>query len=176
MLPIPLPAPSTSRRADIPEADTPPRKRLLLTTPRPECEVRESSAAAATRQLRTHYRPHSVDFCLVDTMEDRFRDNERRMMTALEMVNMRVSYLGSVRSRVSQSFYSRHHEALKDVQLSEAYSRALEARITVLETEVRRHEWQRQAADDFAVRHIMRTQALEAGARVDTLEDTGSSS
>ncbi|GJY16999.1 hypothetical protein Tco_0387421 [Tanacetum coccineum] len=36
LLPIPLPAPSTSRRADIPEADTPPRKRLLLTTPRPE--------------------------------------------------------------------------------------------------------------------------------------------
>ncbi|GJY70596.1 putative reverse transcriptase domain-containing protein [Tanacetum coccineum] len=30
---IPLPAPSTSRRADIPEADTPPRKRLLLTAP-----------------------------------------------------------------------------------------------------------------------------------------------
>ncbi|GJW39728.1 hypothetical protein Tco_0065573 [Tanacetum coccineum] len=44
---LPIPAPSTSRRADIPEADTPPRKRLLLTTPRPECEVGESSAAAA---------------------------------------------------------------------------------------------------------------------------------
>ncbi|GJS52411.1 hypothetical protein Tco_0625773 [Tanacetum coccineum] len=42
LLPIPLPAPSTSRRADIPEADTPPRKRLLLTTPRPGCEIRES--------------------------------------------------------------------------------------------------------------------------------------
>ncbi|GKF82213.1 hypothetical protein Tco_0243869, partial [Tanacetum coccineum] len=35
---------------DIPEADTPPRKRLLLTTPRPGCEVRESSATAAARQ------------------------------------------------------------------------------------------------------------------------------
>ncbi|GJT15442.1 hypothetical protein Tco_0874148 [Tanacetum coccineum] len=46
LLPIPLPAPSTSRRADIPKADTPPRKRLLLTTPRPSCEVGESSAAA----------------------------------------------------------------------------------------------------------------------------------
>ncbi|GKF82504.1 hypothetical protein Tco_0244160 [Tanacetum coccineum] len=50
LLPIPLPAPSTSRRADIPEADTPPRKRLLLTTPRPSCEVGESFAAAAARQ------------------------------------------------------------------------------------------------------------------------------
>ncbi|GKE94833.1 hypothetical protein Tco_1579688 [Tanacetum coccineum] len=50
LLPIPLPAPSTSRRADIPEADTPPRKRLLRTTPRPGCEIGESSAAAAARQ------------------------------------------------------------------------------------------------------------------------------
>ncbi|GJW55289.1 hypothetical protein Tco_0099374 [Tanacetum coccineum] len=50
LLPIPLPAPSTSRRADIPEADTPPRKRLLLTTPRLGCEVGKSSAAAAARQ------------------------------------------------------------------------------------------------------------------------------
>ncbi|GKD41918.1 hypothetical protein Tco_1266563 [Tanacetum coccineum] len=32
LLPIPLPAPSTSHRANIPEADMPPRKRLLLTT------------------------------------------------------------------------------------------------------------------------------------------------
>ncbi|GKE63183.1 hypothetical protein Tco_1513550, partial [Tanacetum coccineum] len=53
---------------------------------------------------------------------------------------------------------------------------ALEAQVTVLETEARRHEWQRQAADDLAVQHIMRTQALEAGARIDALEDTGSSS
>ncbi|GJZ79270.1 hypothetical protein Tco_0644107 [Tanacetum coccineum] len=50
LLPIPLPAPSTSRRADIPEADMPPRKRLLLTTPKPGCEVGESFAAAAARQ------------------------------------------------------------------------------------------------------------------------------
>ncbi|GJZ33543.1 putative reverse transcriptase domain-containing protein [Tanacetum coccineum] len=49
LLPIPLPAPSTSRRADIPEANTPPRKRLLLTTSRPGCEVEESSAAAIAR-------------------------------------------------------------------------------------------------------------------------------
>ncbi|GJR20185.1 hypothetical protein Tco_0968712, partial [Tanacetum coccineum] len=58
---------------------------------------------------------------------------------------------------------------------SEAYSRALEARIRVLETQAYRHEWQRQDADDHAIEHIIRTQALEAGARVDTLEDTGSS-
>ncbi|GJR36411.1 hypothetical protein Tco_1212095 [Tanacetum coccineum] len=70
---LPIPLPSTSRRADIPEADTPPRKRLLLTTPRPECEVGESSAAAAARQPGP-------------TIETRLRDTERRMMTALELV------------------------------------------------------------------------------------------
>nr|GEU73157.1 putative reverse transcriptase domain-containing protein [Tanacetum cinerariifolium] len=47
-----------------------------------------------------------------------------------------------------------------------------EARVAVLETHARHLEWQRQAADDFAVKHIMRTQALEAGAHIDTLEDT----
>ncbi|GJT63669.1 putative reverse transcriptase domain-containing protein [Tanacetum coccineum] len=45
LLPIPLPVPSTSRRADIPEADMPPRKRLLLILPRLGVDVctRESS-------------------------------------------------------------------------------------------------------------------------------------
>ncbi|GJR39574.1 hypothetical protein Tco_1215258 [Tanacetum coccineum] len=67
---------------------------------------------------------HRVDHSLVDTMETRFRDTERRMMTPPpRMVNMR------------------HYN---------------------------------QAADDLAVQHIMRTQALKAGARVDTLEDTAS--
>ncbi|GJX07820.1 hypothetical protein Tco_0195752 [Tanacetum coccineum] len=191
LLPIPLPAPSTSRRADIPEADTPPRKRLLLTTPRPGCEIGESSAAAAARQPGP-------------TIETRLLDTERRIMTALELVNRRVTYQVDVCTRESSEFCTRHHDAQKDraavraeievlrrerlayeqegmetrqaLARSEAHCRALEARVTVLETEVRRHEWQRQAADDLAVQYIMRTQALEAGARVDTLEDTGSSS
>ncbi|GKE14191.1 hypothetical protein Tco_1421768, partial [Tanacetum coccineum] len=44
--PLPLSAPSTSRRADIPEADIPPRKRLCLTAPTPRFKVGESSTAA----------------------------------------------------------------------------------------------------------------------------------
>ncbi|GJZ23033.1 hypothetical protein Tco_0560492 [Tanacetum coccineum] len=175
LLPIPLPAPSTSRRADIPEADTPPRKRLLLTTPRPGCEVRESSAAAARQLGPTMAR--RVDYSSVDTVD--------------------------VRSRESLEFYSRHHDAQKDraavraeievlrkerlayeqesmethqaLARSEAYSRALETWVAVLETQARHHEWQRQDADDRAMRHIMRIQALEVGARYDTLEDTRSS-
>ncbi|GKD63117.1 hypothetical protein Tco_1305225, partial [Tanacetum coccineum] len=56
-------------------------------------------------------------------------------------------------------------EARQALARSEAHCRALEARVTVLETEARRHEWQRQAADDLAVQYIMRTQALEASRR-----------
>ncbi|GKF13201.1 hypothetical protein Tco_0054663, partial [Tanacetum coccineum] len=194
---------STNRRADIPEVDTPPRKRLLLTSPRPGCEVGESSVAAAARQPGPTM-AHRVNCSLVDTIETRFRDTERKMITALEMVNMRVSYQVDVRSRESSEFCLPHHDAQKDLAVVraeskvlrrerlayeqesiqthqdlarfEAYCRALEVRVTVLEAEVRHHEWQRQAADDLAIQHIMRTQALEAGACVDTLEDTGSSS
>nr|GEZ21448.1 hypothetical protein [Tanacetum cinerariifolium] len=43
-----------------------------------------------------------------------FRDTERRMMTALEMVNMRVNYQVDVRSTESLEFYSRHHDVQKD--------------------------------------------------------------
>ncbi|GKA50798.1 hypothetical protein Tco_0743871, partial [Tanacetum coccineum] len=113
LLPIPLPAPSTSCRADIPEANTPPWKRLLLTTLRPSCEVGKSSAATAARQPGPTM-AYRVDYSLVDTMETRFRDTKRRMMTALEMVNMRVSYQVDVRSRESSEFHSRHHDAQKD--------------------------------------------------------------
>nr|GEW72769.1 hypothetical protein [Tanacetum cinerariifolium] len=152
--------------------------RLLLTAPIPGCEAGKSSAAAAKQPGPTMAR--SVDCCFVDTMETMFRDTERRMMSALEMVNMRVSYQVDVCSRESSVFYSRHHDAQKDraaVRAEiEAYSRTLEARVAVLETQARRYEWQRQTADDFAIQHIMRTQSLEAGARIDTLEDTGSSS
>ncbi|GJR78316.1 hypothetical protein Tco_0149101 [Tanacetum coccineum] len=172
LLPIPLPVSSTSRRADIPEADTPPRKRLLLTTPRPGCEIGESSAAAAARQSGPN-------------IETRLRDTERRIMTALELVNRRVTYQKDraamraeieVLRRERLAYEQESIQTHQDLARSEAHCRALEARVIVLKTEACRHEWQRQAAYDLAVQHIMCTQALEAGARVDTLEDTGSSS
>nr|GFB85057.1 hypothetical protein [Tanacetum cinerariifolium] len=147
LLPIPLSTPSTSGRAGIPEADTPPRNRPLLATPRP------------------------------GYVETRLRDTERRMMAALELVNLRVSYQVDVCTIESSEFCTRHHDAQKDRAAVRAEIEvALEARVAVLETHARRLEWQRQAANDFVVQHIMRTQPLEVGARDDTLEDTGSSS
>nr|GFA67676.1 hypothetical protein [Tanacetum cinerariifolium] len=71
-LPIPLSTPSTSHRAGIPEADTPPRNRSLLATPRPRCEVEESSAAAARRPGPTM--AHGVDCSYVET---RLQNTER---------------------------------------------------------------------------------------------------
>nr|GEU43798.1 putative reverse transcriptase domain-containing protein [Tanacetum cinerariifolium] len=169
LLPIPLPVPSTSHRAEIPEADTPPQKRLLLTAPRPRCEVRESSAAVVRQPGPTMAR--SVDCSFVNIMDTRFRDTKRRMMTALEMVNMRVNSQVDVRSRENSEFYLRHHDAQKD---RAAVRAEIEARVAVLETQASRHEWQCQTADDFVVQHIMRTQALKAGARINTLEETSS--
>nr|GEV50975.1 putative reverse transcriptase domain-containing protein [Tanacetum cinerariifolium] len=148
LLPIPLPVPSTSRKAEIPEADTSPRKRLLLTNPRPGCEVGESSAAAAARQPGP-------------TMSHSDRAAVRAEIEVLK--RERLAYK-------QESIQTR-----KALARSKAYSRVLEARVAVLETQARCHEWQRQTEDDFAVQHIMRTQALEAGARIDTLEDTRSS-
>ncbi|GJR33060.1 hypothetical protein Tco_1109292 [Tanacetum coccineum] len=98
LLPIPLPTPSTSRRADIPEADTPPRKRLLPL-------------------LQTW----------VWSSEDR---------TA---VRVKIEVLRRERLAYAQESM----ETRQALARSKAYSRALEA--------------------------------LEAGARDDTLEDTGSS-
>ncbi|GKA93477.1 hypothetical protein Tco_0815463 [Tanacetum coccineum] len=51
--PPPLLLPSTTRRADIPEDDIPPQKRLLITSPTPRFEVGESSATTAARQRDT---------------------------------------------------------------------------------------------------------------------------
>ncbi|GJX06606.1 hypothetical protein Tco_0194538 [Tanacetum coccineum] len=50
-----------------------------------------------------------------------------------------------------------------------AHNKALEARIVVLETQAYHYEWQRQDADDHATGAMMHIQALEAGARIDTL-------
>ncbi|GKC42400.1 hypothetical protein Tco_1060122 [Tanacetum coccineum] len=88
LLPIPLLPSGTPPLLPIP---LPPRKRLLLTAPRPGCEVGESSAAAAARQPGP-IMARRVDSSSVDTVETRVQDTERRMMAALEVVNLRVSY------------------------------------------------------------------------------------
>ncbi|GKF69643.1 hypothetical protein Tco_0202700, partial [Tanacetum coccineum] len=113
LLPIPLPTPSTSRRADIPKDDMPPQKRLLLTALTPTVEIGESSAIAAARQPGSTMACR-VDHSFVDTVDTRVRDTERRTMAAIEVVNLRVSYQADVLRRESLGFYSRHQEAQED--------------------------------------------------------------
>nr|GEZ17423.1 putative reverse transcriptase domain-containing protein [Tanacetum cinerariifolium] len=147
----------------------------LLATARPGCEVGESSTAAARRQGPTM--THRVDCSYIET---RLQDTERRMMAALELVNRRVSYQVEVCTRQSSEFCTRHHNAQKDraavrAEIEVLRSKRLAYEQEVLETHARRLDWQLQAVDDFSIEHIMCTQALEAGAHIDTLEDTGSS-
>ncbi|GJQ95477.1 hypothetical protein Tco_0006616 [Tanacetum coccineum] len=129
--------------------------------------------------------------------------SEHRMMTSIEEVNLRVSYQAQVRRQESEDFYTQLHDARtdrRDIRLeidvvrgqrtayetelhevrqaylsSEARNRALLARLETLETHMSRMEWQRQRAEDDAVRQMMRTHVLEARAQIDTVEDTGSS-
>nr|GEZ19927.1 RNA-directed DNA polymerase homolog [Tanacetum cinerariifolium] len=120
---------------------------------------------------------HRVDCSYIET---RLQDTERRMMAALELVNRRVSYQVEVCTRQSSEFCTRHHNAQKDraavrAEIEVLRSKRLAYEQEVLETHARRLDWQLQAVDDFSIEHIMCTQALEAGAHIDTLEDTGSS-
>ncbi|GKD74829.1 hypothetical protein Tco_1333111 [Tanacetum coccineum] len=173
LLPIPLLAPSTSRRADVLEADMPLRRRLLLTAPTPRFEVEESSAAAARQPGSTMAR--RVDHSFVDIVDTRVRDTKRRTMAAVEEDRAAMRAEIEILRRERLAYEQESIKTRQALARSEAYSMALEARIKVLETQAYRHEWQRQDADDRAIEHIMCTQTLEAGARVDTIEDTGSS-
>nr|GEV45894.1 putative reverse transcriptase domain-containing protein [Tanacetum cinerariifolium] len=126
--------------------------------------------------------------------------SEYRMMTSVKEVNLRVSYQAHVHRQKSKDFYTQLHDAQtdrKDIRLeidviraqriayktelhevrqaylsSEAWNRALLAQLETLETHMSRMEWQRQSAEDLAVRQMMHIHVLEARAQIDTVEDT----
>nr|GEU56573.1 hypothetical protein [Tanacetum cinerariifolium] len=178
-------------RDDILEEDMPPRKRFVLTSPLPGCDVAESSAAAA--------RAPRDDVGYVRALHA----SEHRMMTSIEEVNLRFSYQAQVRKQESNYLYTQLHDAQndrRDIRLKidvvrgqrtayktelqevrqaylsfEAQNRELLARLETLETHMSRMEWQRQSAEDLAVTQMMRIHALEARARIDTVEDASSS-
>nr|GEY70093.1 putative reverse transcriptase domain-containing protein [Tanacetum cinerariifolium] len=128
--------------------------------------------------------------------------SEPRMMTSIEEVNLRISYQAQVRRQKSKYFYTQLHDAQtdrRDIGLeidvvrgqmtayetelqevrqaylsSEARNMALLSRLETLETHIIRMEWQRRSVEDLAITQMMRIHALEARARTDTVEDTGS--
>nr|GFC71132.1 hypothetical protein [Tanacetum cinerariifolium] len=87
---------------------------------------------------------HGVDCSYVKT---RLRDTERRMMAALELVNLRDR--AAVRAEIEVLRSERLAYKQEGIQTrealarSKAYYRALEARVAVLETHACRLEWQR---------------------------------
>ncbi|GJY71458.1 hypothetical protein Tco_0475161 [Tanacetum coccineum] len=161
--PLPLPAPSTSRIADILEAELPPQKRLLITPPTPRFEIGESSITTAARQPRSTM-AHRIYYSFVDTLDASIHSSEQRAMAAIELVNLRVNYHATIHRRESEEFETCYQDAQDDRAALRDEGRYIE--------EVYRHEWQRQDADNRATRHIMRIQVLEAEAYVDTLEET----
>nr|GEV92314.1 hypothetical protein [Tanacetum cinerariifolium] len=128
--------------------------------------------------------------------------SERRMITSIEEVNLRVSYQAQVRRQESKYFYTQLHDAQtnrRDIRLeidvvkgqmtayetelqevhqaflsSEARNRALLVRLKTLKTHVSRMEWQRQSTEDLTVTQMMRIHTLEARAQTDTVEDADS--
>nr|GEW18932.1 putative reverse transcriptase domain-containing protein [Tanacetum cinerariifolium] len=78
---IPLPTPSTSRRADIPEVDMSLRKRLLLTAPIPRFEVGKSSVVASARQPGSTM-ARRVDYNFVDNVDAKRQSSEIRQALA----------------------------------------------------------------------------------------------
>ncbi|GJX10797.1 hypothetical protein Tco_0200656 [Tanacetum coccineum] len=157
-------------RDDIPEEDMPPRRRFVLTTPPPGCDV-------AKRQGLIHSPGHDVRTIArtADRAEDvgyvrALQTSKHRMMTSIEEVNLRASYQAQ-----RNAYETELHEVCQAYLSFEARNRALLAQLETLETHMSHMEWQRQRAEDDAVRQIMRTQVLEATARIDTVEDIGSS-
>nr|GEY26614.1 hypothetical protein [Tanacetum cinerariifolium] len=119
LLLIPLSTLSTSRRAGIPEDDTSPQNRPLLATPRPGCEVGESSAAAARRAGPTM--AHGVDVCTRESIEFFTRHHDaQKDRTA---VRAEIEVFRSERLAYEQEGI----QTRKALARSEAYCRALEA-------------------------------------------------
>ncbi|GJU12461.1 hypothetical protein Tco_1134857 [Tanacetum coccineum] len=152
----PVLLPSTSCRADIPKAGIPPRKRLLLTVPTPRFEVGESSDAA--RQLGSTV-ARRVNYSFIDTVDASIRASERRTMTSIEGGRAALrDEVVTLRRYISSLCTTHEHKRVK----------------ALLETQAYRHELQRHDSDDRATGHITHIQALEAEARIDTLEDIAS--
>ncbi|GJU54192.1 hypothetical protein Tco_1227906 [Tanacetum coccineum] len=100
----PLLLPSTTHRDDLPEADMPLQKRACFTAPTGRFEVRESSSTVATMQAG-HTLAHIVDYGFIDTMDASIHVAESRAMTAVGVVNDRVTDLSTTQRQDAQELY-----------------------------------------------------------------------
>ncbi|GJT36063.1 hypothetical protein Tco_0926482 [Tanacetum coccineum] len=114
--------------------------RLLLTAPTPRVEVGESSAAAARQPGSTM--AHRVDQSFIDTADVRRRKSlgfySRHQEAQEDRAAVRTEI--EILRRERLSYEQERIEVRQALARSEAYSRALEAWIRVLETQAYRHE------------------------------------
>nr|GEW25751.1 reverse transcriptase domain-containing protein [Tanacetum cinerariifolium] len=139
------------RRDDISKEDMPPRRRFSFIAPPPRTGSVRSPGHDARTIARAAARAEDVGYVRA------LQAPERRMMTSIEEVNLRVSYQAQVYRQESKYFYTQLHDALTD------------RRDIRLEIDVR------QSAEDLAVTQMMCIHTLEARALTDTMEDANSS-
>ncbi|GJT43738.1 putative reverse transcriptase domain-containing protein [Tanacetum coccineum] len=159
--PLPLPAPSTSRRSNIPKADIPPQKRILLTAPTPRLEAGESSAAA--RQTRSTVARRVIIVLWIRWMPDAYRDR----FVLRDEVNTLRRYLSSLCITHEQERF----EARQDLDRSEAHNKALEARIAIQALEVRARV---DTREDTGVADALAEQDIDRSRNSDDRHDSGS--
>ncbi|GJV50055.1 putative reverse transcriptase domain-containing protein [Tanacetum coccineum] len=129
---IPLPPlllPYTTHRYDLPEVDMPLWKRARFTAPTGRFEVGESSSAAAARQVG-HTLSYIVDYGFIDTIDASIHASESRAMTAVGVVNERVTDLAATQRPDAQELYMRCEDAHDDRAL-------LGAQVSILRRERR---------------------------------------
>ncbi|GKC81991.1 putative reverse transcriptase domain-containing protein [Tanacetum coccineum] len=151
-------------RDDIPEEDMPPQKRFYDFVDAVEAEQGLIRSPGHDTRTIARAADRAEDVGYVRALQT----SEHRMITSIEEVNLRVSYQAQ-----RTTYETKLHEVRQAYLSSEAWNRALLAPLKTLETHISRMEWQRQRAEDDAVKQIMRTQVLEARARIDTVEDAG---
>nr|GEV18914.1 putative reverse transcriptase domain-containing protein [Tanacetum cinerariifolium] len=181
------------RRDDILKEDMPPWRRFSFIAPPPGCDIAESSVVAAARAPRSQYdfidiveagkgliRSSGHDAQTIARTANRAEDIgyvrdlqafELRMMTSIEEVNLRVSYQAQVRRQESKYFYTQLHDAQTDRRDIRLEINVVKGQRTAYETELQ----ERQSAEDLAVTQMIRIHTLEARARIDTVEEAGSS-
>nr|GEX65659.1 hypothetical protein [Tanacetum cinerariifolium] len=114
--------PSTTRRSEVPEADMSPQKRLCFGTLTFWFKVGESSSATARppRDLYGFVDTTKAEAIITRMHAKTLHDTNHKKMTAIELVNLRVSYEAHTRQRDGKEF----HLQLRDAQRNRAGIRA----------------------------------------------------
>nr|GEU31499.1 putative reverse transcriptase domain-containing protein [Tanacetum cinerariifolium] len=157
--PLPLPSPPTHIRPTYVEAllaDMSLHKKAYFSALASRFKVGESSAAAATRQAR-HALTSSIGYEFIDTVDASICASESRSMTAVGVVNEKVSLLIRERRyfRLMASSYEREAVIARQAWAhSKSRSQAMDALIRVLQRDVNLLQRRRIRDEDRLTCHI----------------------